>query len=130
MSDFQSEVNLLEGLRVRDPRAFGQLYDQYGRRLFGLAFQILGDTGAAEDAVQEAFLSIWQHADRLDSRRGRLAPLLLAVVHHKASDQLRRRTGYKGSKVYSDKARTDTASTDPADVAMQEQERSLLLRAI
>src|SRR6478672_9115100 len=93
MVDSRGERALFEGLRARDPGAYERLYDQFGHRAFGLAYQILGDGGTAEDAVQEAFLAIWQHADRLDPSRGQLAPLLLAIVHHKASDQLRRPVG-------------------------------------
>jgi len=125
-----SEIALFEGLRARDPEAYARLYDQFGRRVFGLAYRILGDRDAAEDAVQDAFLSLWQHADRLDASRGRLAPLMLAVVHHKASDQLRRRTPSGFSQTYADDRAATRPSVDPADVTARRMERSDLLRAI
>lgn len=85
--------DLAASLRARDPRALEQLYDRLGRRAFGLAYRILGDGGAAEDAVQEAFLTIWNQAERLDSSRGRVESLLMTVVHRRSIDLLRSRRG-------------------------------------
>ena len=84
---------LLDAIHRRDPAAVGALYDRMGGRAFGLAFRILGETAAAEDAVQEAFLTLWRQADRLDRARGRLTSYLLTVVHHKAIDIARARSG-------------------------------------
>ena len=42
-----------------DPRAFEAMYDRHGGAAFSLAYRIAGDRTAAEDIVQEAFLSIW-----------------------------------------------------------------------
>jgi RNA polymerase sigma-70 factor (ECF subfamily) len=81
------------GLRARDPSALEALYDKYGRRAFGLAFKVLGEGASAEDAVQEAFLTLWRQADRLDPARGRVGALLLTVVYRRAIDLLRERRG-------------------------------------
>ena len=69
------------------------LYDRYSRQAFGLAYRILGDGPSAEDALQEAFLTVWRQADRIDSTRGRLSSYLMTVVHHKAVDLVRSRRG-------------------------------------
>ena len=81
------------GLRAREIWALEALYDVYGRRAYSLAYRIVSDHGAAEDAVQEAFLDLWQHADRLNPSRGTLESLLLTVVHHRAIDRLRKIRG-------------------------------------
>ena len=80
-------------LRARDTGALEALYDVYGRRAYSLAYRIVSDHGAAEDAVQDAFLDLWQHADRLNPSRGTLDSLLLTVVHHRAIDRLRKIRG-------------------------------------
>ena len=69
------------------------LYDRHSRQAFGLAYRILGDGSSAEDVVQEAFLTVWRQADRIDSARGKLSSYLMTVVHHKAVDLLRSRRG-------------------------------------
>jgi RNA polymerase sigma-70 factor (ECF subfamily) len=67
------------------------LYDRLSRQAFGLAYRMLGDGAAAEDVVQESFLSVWRQSERIDTARGKLQSLVLTVVHNKAIDHLRSR---------------------------------------
>jgi RNA polymerase sigma-70 factor (ECF subfamily) len=83
--------DLATRLAQRDRAALAELYDGASRRAFGLAYRVLGDGQAAEDVVQDAFLWIWEHADRLDASRGTPEALLLTVTHRRAIDALRRR---------------------------------------
>ncbi len=69
------------------------LYDRMSRRAFGLAYRIVGDGAAAEDVVQEAFLSLWRTAERIDSERGNLQSYILTIVHRRSIDVLRSRNG-------------------------------------
>src|SRR5215218_3926830 len=69
------------------------LYDRHGRMGYGLAYRILGDAGAAEEAVQDAYLRIWRRAATFDASRGSTRSWLLTIVHHRAIDLLRRRAG-------------------------------------
>ena len=69
------------------------LYDRYCRMGYGLAYRILGDAGAAEEAVQDAYLRIWRRAATFDASRGGARSWLLTIVHHCAIDLLRRRAG-------------------------------------
>ena len=52
-----------------DEVALGELYDRFGRVAYGLALRILRDRSLAEDAVQEAFLTVWRNADRFVPER-------------------------------------------------------------
>jgi RNA polymerase sigma-70 factor, ECF subfamily len=69
------------------------LYDRYSRMGYGLAYRILGEAGAAEEAVQDAYLRIWRRAATFDASRGGARSWLLTIVHHCAIDLLRRRAG-------------------------------------
>lgn len=69
------------------------IYDQLNRQAFGLAYRILGDGPSAEDVAQEAFLTLWRQAERVDSARGKLSSFVLTIVHHKAIDALRAKRG-------------------------------------
>ena len=84
--------DLATRLAQRDRAALGELYDAMSRRAFGLAYRVLGDGQAAEDVVQDAFLWLWEHADRVDASRGAPEALLLTVTHRRAIDALRRRS--------------------------------------
>jgi|DewCreStandDraft_3_1066083.scaffolds.fasta_scaffold04473_3 RNA polymerase sigma-70 factor (ECF subfamily) len=90
---YRQDDDILEGLRACDPAALEALYDRYARQAFGLAYRVLGDGAAAEDAVQEAFLALWQQSARLDASRGRLGALLMTIVYRRAIDMVRARRG-------------------------------------
>ena len=57
--------DLVARARGGDPDAFSQLCRQIGNRLFAIAYNILGDRGAAEDATQHAMVDIWRHLPKL-----------------------------------------------------------------
>lgn len=76
-------------LKRGESTAIESLYDRYGRLAYGLAFRILNERGAAEDAVQDAFVSVWRNAPGFDTSRGSLRNWLLAIVRNRAIDRLR-----------------------------------------
>ena len=76
-------------LQRGDTAAIEALYDRYGRLALGLAYRILNDRGAAEDAVQEAFVAVWRNAAGFDASRGGLRNWLLSIVRNRAIDRLR-----------------------------------------
>jgi RNA polymerase sigma-70 factor, ECF subfamily len=73
-----------------NPRAFELLYDRHGGAAFSLAYRMLGNRAAAEDIIQEAFLSIWRSRLRYDPARGSVRTWVLGIVHNRAIDGLRR----------------------------------------
>ncbi len=84
---------LLDAIVARDDRAIAALYDRYGGLAFALAYRILGDRGAAEDVVQDAFLSVWRRAGSFQTGRGSVRTWLLSIAHHRAIDRLRGTAG-------------------------------------
>jgi RNA polymerase sigma-70 factor (ECF subfamily) len=84
---------LIAAVARGDHPALLALYDRYGRVAYGLAYRILGDAGAAEEAVQDGFLRVWRRASTFDASRGGVRSWLLTIVHHCAIDVLRKRAG-------------------------------------
>ncbi len=76
-----------------DEAAIAALYDRYGGLAYGLAYRVLGERGAAEDVVQDAFLSVWRRAASFQPGRGSVRTWLLSIVHHRAIDRLRGTSG-------------------------------------
>jgi RNA polymerase sigma-70 factor (ECF subfamily) len=87
----KGDGDLLARLQKRDPQALAELYDRYGRMVFGLILRIVQDRATAEDLVQEAFLRVWNRAAGFDSNQGAVGPWLLAVARNRAIDHLRYR---------------------------------------
>ncbi len=85
------DLELLQAVTTGDDAAFMALYDRYNRIAFGLAYRILGNASAAEEAVQDAFMQVWNKAGTFQDRgEGSVRSWLLAIVHHRAIDTHRR----------------------------------------
>jgi RNA polymerase sigma-70 factor (ECF subfamily) len=78
--------------------AFDELYDRYGGRAYRVALSICGDQGRTEDAVQEAFLSIWNSRTAYQSERGTVAAWLLTTVRDRAIVVARRDHTHAGRR--------------------------------
>jgi RNA polymerase sigma factor (sigma-70 family) len=85
-----SDVALVRLVAEGDPRALEQLYDRYGRSAYALARRITGVGTFAEEVVQEVFFALWRDPAKYDPARGGFASWLLAAVHHKSVDAVRR----------------------------------------
>lgn len=53
----EDESQVVEAARRGDARSFGRLYEHYDATMVWVAYSVLGDYDAAEDAAQEAFAS-------------------------------------------------------------------------
>jgi RNA polymerase sigma-70 factor (ECF subfamily) len=71
--------------------ALEELYDRYRTMAYSIAYRITNDATAAEDVVQDAFVGAWRNAARYVDGRGSVKTWLLAIVHHRAIDAVRRR---------------------------------------
>ncbi len=88
-SDFLDEALLALAAR-EDEGALAELYDRYSRVAYGLALRIVRDPALAEDAVQEAFLTVWRTARSFRSDRAKPSTWILTLVHRRAVDVVRR----------------------------------------
>jgi RNA polymerase sigma-70 factor (ECF subfamily) len=87
-----TDEDLLSRVAQGDRDAFGDLYKRYARAVLGLALRRIGDRGRAEDAVQEAFTSIWRAARSYRRERGPVAPWLYTVARNAIADRGRARS--------------------------------------
>lgn len=70
--------------------AFEELYDRYSGRAYRLAWSICRNEGRAEEAVQDAFASLWRSRASYRAERGSVGNWLLGVVRFRAIDAWRR----------------------------------------
>lgn len=81
----------LERIAGGELDALDDLYERYKTMSYSIAYRITNDATLAEDVVQEAFLGAWRNASRYVVGRGSVKTWLLAIVHHRAIDAVRRR---------------------------------------
>jgi RNA polymerase sigma-70 factor, ECF subfamily len=69
--------------RERDVR---EAYSAHSGELYGFAMRSLGDSGLAEEAVQETFVRAWRAGDRFDPQIGSLRTWLFAILRNVVID--------------------------------------------
>jgi len=81
---------LLSRTALGDRAAFAELYQASRAKLFGVSLRIVRERPLAEEALQDSFVSIWNHAS--DYARAKSAPLtwMTAIVRNRSLDIVRR----------------------------------------
>jgi RNA polymerase sigma-70 factor, ECF subfamily len=126
-----ADPDLVAQLAAGSQEALAQLYDRYGRVAYSVAFRVLGDPGRAEDAVQEAFMKIWNNASSFDVRRGSLRTWLLTAVRNRSIDYLRGRGAHERQELELQPALSEVGSrSDPWREVSASIERSAVREAM
>lgn len=74
-----------------DRSAFEAVYKATSAKLFGVCLRIFPDKNEAEEALQDAYLTIWNKAASFESGRASPISWLVAVTRNRAIDRLRAR---------------------------------------
>jgi RNA polymerase sigma-70 factor (ECF subfamily) len=83
------ESELIRRSKQGDLDSFNRLVELYQRQAYNLAWRMVGQIEAAEDATQDAFLSAWKGIQGF--RQGNFRAWLLSIVANACKDQLRAR---------------------------------------
>jgi RNA polymerase sigma factor (sigma-70 family) len=98
-----TDGELMGKLMGGDQYALESLYNRHRRVLYNVAFRITGDSGTAEELLQDTFFQLWQKASQFDTSRGSLIGWLLAMTRHRAIDHIRQ----NGRRFYTETLRED-----------------------
>ena len=83
---------IIELIRAGRPdEALARLVPAYRRRVFGLAYGILGNRAAADDVAQEVFVKLWQNMAGYDGS-AQLSTWIYAITRNTAISMLRKRS--------------------------------------
>ena len=82
------EAALIRAAQRGNLDAFNELVLTYQHRIYNLAYRILGDPAAAEDATQETFIAAYRKIGSF--RGGSFISWLLRIVANRCYDELRR----------------------------------------
>jgi RNA polymerase sigma-70 factor, ECF subfamily len=83
-------ADLLVRVAARDRTAFAAVYKAVSAKLYGIVFRILPRGDAAADALQEAFVRIWEKAGDFDPAKGSPLAWMATIARNRALDEVRR----------------------------------------
>lgn len=86
-----NDAALVSAIRAGDQNAMAALYDRYSAVVYSIALRVLGDTGAAEDILQDVFMQLWRNPSAFDASRGNLGAWLAVITRNRSIDALRKR---------------------------------------
>jgi len=91
-TDYRSlaDESLLRLIVHARPEALSELYDRYGRLVFSIALNTVGDPASAEEITQDVFLRVWQRAAQYRAEAAKVSTWLSSIARHRAIDWLRR----------------------------------------
>lgn len=84
-----SNTDLLTAIDASDQAALAALYDRYNVPAYQLAYLLLGEREAAEEAVLAVFLHLWRRPDSYDPGTGGVRAWLLTSIRHTATARKR-----------------------------------------
>ena len=83
-------TSVLERIALGDPEAVRDGMEQFGGLVWSLARRLCPNPSDAEDAVQEVFIDVWQHAGRFDPTAGTEAAFVATIARRRLIDRHRR----------------------------------------
>lgn len=130
----RTDRELVDATLNGDCEAFGQLVERYERGVRAVIVRIVGDTHAAQDVAQEAFVKAYRNLTHL-RRAGAFGPWLYRIARRAALSWLQQRPATPTTIVHneipapSDNGRLDEASEQllHAVMSLPMQERRVVL---
>lgn len=83
---------IIQAIASGDEDAMGRIINKYSRLLWPIASAVLCNVGSEQDVeecVADAFIYLWEHPQRFDSKRGTLKSLLCIIARSRAIDRYR-----------------------------------------
>ncbi len=124
----ENHRGLVERIAARDQTALGDLYAETNSMAYSIAYGILSDREAAEEAVQDAYLQIWRTAQTFDPQRGCPLAWIVTIVRCRSLD--RRRKLVRERREDSHDQEWPAASGDPHQVSFRAEARRLVRSAL
>ena len=118
------DLLLMKEVAIGNESAFRELLARYQTGIFSFAIRIVGDTGAAEDIVQEAFLRLFRAAESLHSESN-IRAFIFKITRNLCVDFLRK----KRPELHSEQVEGFDSET-PLDLIETKETKEMLLSAV
>jgi RNA polymerase sigma-70 factor (ECF subfamily) len=84
------DQTLMRLISQKNEHALGELYDRYGRLVYSIALNALGDSALAEEVTQDVFFRVWKSATSYRSEHGKVVTWMAGITRNRAIDEIRR----------------------------------------
>jgi RNA polymerase sigma-70 factor (ECF subfamily) len=113
-----TDAALMLEVQAGERLALGELYARFAPRAFRTALAVCHDSDCAQDAVQDAFVSMWSSRATYRPARGSVVAWAMSIVHHRAINLARLRSLTAGREEGPDRLEDQPAPDDvPNDAA-------------
>jgi RNA polymerase sigma-70 factor (ECF subfamily) len=125
-----SSDSVITRLRAGDPAALAEAYERHSALCRGVAYRVLRDEALAEDAVQDAFASLWRRREGMTVRAAGLSPWLVVVTRNAALSLLRADTRRRLREEREFAATPAVHGRDPSDVITADETAAAVVAAL
>ncbi|MBB5350683.1 RNA polymerase sigma-70 factor (ECF subfamily) [Haloferula luteola] len=124
-----SPEELLDRISKGCTDSLSQLYDGFSAALYGIALGILKNEAEAQEVLQEAFIALWEKADRYDPGLGKASSWIIHLTRNLAIDRLRKRQRqHVGQERFLEQRSPEPEVAEPSS-ALISQERAARVQA-
>ncbi len=121
-----TDAALMQDVQAGSRAALGKLYGRYAPRAYRTAMSVCHDSDYAEDAVQDAFVSMWASRTTYRSERGSVEHWALSIVRHRAIYLARRGSARAAQSEGTMRLEQQPAGDDvPSDFAARAERKQL-----
>jgi RNA polymerase sigma-70 factor (ECF subfamily) len=125
-----SSDSVIVRLRAGDPSALAEAYERHSALCRGVAYRVLRDEALAEDAVQDAFASLWRRREGMTVRAAGLSPWLVVVTRNAALSLLRADTRRRLREEREFAATPAEHGRDPSDIVTADEAAAAVVAAL
>jgi len=90
LKERDTDIELIEKLRIGDVDAFDQVYQRYAGKLYAFSLKYLKSKEEAEELVQSVFLKVWEHKKNLKKDTS-FKSYLFTIAYNEICNLFRRR---------------------------------------
>src|SRR5690625_343378 len=106
MDEKRRDIHLLKMIAKGSKNAFDEFYEKHASFVLNIANQVVKDNVEAEDIMHDIFLSIYEHPERYNKKRGTVKAFLAVMTKNRAIER-----PYICSNVFSSTSETGPSNT-------------------